>query len=143
MFSDNLGFTTKSDEDLTVLNPYDQHYNIIMNADPREIRRYITPTGKIPFTDWLESLHDRKTRLKIKLRLDRVANGNLGDCRSVGDGVFELRINYGSGYRIYFGQIGLTMILLLCGGDKSTQNQDIKTAKKYWKDYENRTTSHQ
>lgn len=63
--------------------------------------------------------------------------GNLGDYRSVGDGVFELRIKYGSGYRIYFGQIGLTIVLLLCGGDKSTQEKDIRLAKEYWGNYEN------
>ncbi|MEA5496018.1 type II toxin-antitoxin system RelE/ParE family toxin [Limnoraphis robusta Tam1] len=112
-----------------------------MEAQPREIQRYIKVDGKIPFSEWIDSLQDRKARLKIKLRLDRVEEGNLGDYRSVGEGVFELRLNYGPGYRIYFGQVGLTIILLLCGGDKKTQVTDIQTAKKYWRDYNARNTS--
>jgi putative addiction module killer protein len=67
---------------------------------------------------------------QIEKRLQRVKFGNLGDYRSVGEGVCELKIDYGPGYRIYFGQIGLTIVLLLCGGDKSTQEQDILRAKK-------------
>ncbi len=59
----------------------------------------------------------------------------MGDCQSVGNGVFELRIDYGSGFRIYFGQIGMTIVILICGGDKSTQNRDIRQAKEYWTDY--------
>ena len=111
-----------------------------MEAQPREIRRYIRVDGKIPFADWIDSLRDQKARLKIKLRLDRVEEGNLGDYRSVGEGVFELRLNYGPGYRVYFGQVGLTIILLLCGGDKNTQVKDIQTAQKYWRDYNARNT---
>ncbi|MFB2838873.1 MULTISPECIES: type II toxin-antitoxin system RelE/ParE family toxin [Floridanema] len=106
-----------------------------MEAQPREIQRYVTPDGKIPFTEWLNSLRDIKAQIKIRGRLERVALGNLGDYRSVGEGVFELRINYGPGYRIYFGQVGSIIILLLCGGDKSTQDQDINTAKEYWAEY--------
>ena len=109
-----------------------------MEVQPRNIQRYITIEGKIPFDEWLNFLKDRKTRLKIDSRLRRVALGNLGDYKSVGDGVCELRINYGSGYRIYFGQFGNTIIVLLCGGDKSSQQKDILKAKEYWQDYENR-----
>jgi putative addiction module killer protein len=107
-----------------------------MEGTPREIRRYITATGKVPFSEWLDSLKDRKTRAIIKRRLDRVEEGNLGDCKPVGGSVFELKVDYGSGYRIYFGQTELTVVLLLCGGDKKTQEQDIKRAKEYWTDYE-------
>ncbi|MBC6420270.1 MAG: type II toxin-antitoxin system RelE/ParE family toxin [Hormoscilla sp. SP5CHS1] len=107
-----------------------------MEVRPREIRRYITPDGKIPFAEWFDSLRDRKAKAKIKERLKRVSFGNLGDHRSVGESVFELRINYGPGYRVYFGQTGSTIVLLLCGGDKSTQQQDIRKAKEYWTDYE-------
>lgn len=74
----------------------------------------------------------------IRARLDRVEAGNLGDVRAVGKGVCELRIDYGSGYRVYFGQLGTTVILLLCGGDKSSQNEDIRQAIEYWTDYGNR-----
>jgi putative addiction module killer protein len=89
-------------------------------------------------SDWLYSLRDQRAKAKIRARLDRVENGNLGDCKSLGEGVFELRIDYGPGYRIYFGQEGITIIILLCGGDKSTQEQDIGKAQEYWKDYRSR-----
>ncbi len=108
-------------------------------TQPREVKRYITLEGKIPILEWLVSLRDLRTKSKINQRLDRLSLGNLGDCKFVGDGVYELRIDYGSGYRIYFGQFGSVVILLLCGGDKSTQNRDIRKAKEYWRDYEQRT----
>lgn len=114
-----------------------------MEVQPREIRRYITPEGKFPFTEWLDSLRDRNVRVRIKSRLDRVEQGNLGDVKSVGEGVFELRINYGPGYRIYFGQVGLTIVLILMAGDKSTQDQDIRQAIAYWKDYEKRESTNE
>ncbi|WP_347566275.1 type II toxin-antitoxin system RelE/ParE family toxin [Scytonema sp. UIC 10036] len=82
-----------------------------------------------------------QARAKIRNRLKRVESGNLGNYRSVGEGVCELKVDYGSGYRVYFGQIGTTVILLLCGGDKSTQEQDINKAKEYWKDYEKRAST--
>ncbi|MBG1265557.1 type II toxin-antitoxin system RelE/ParE family toxin [Nostoc sp. WHI] len=106
-----------------------------MEVQPREIRDYLTVDGKNIFDEWLDSLRDRRAKAKIRARLDRVEDGNLGDCKSVGEGVFELRIDYGSGYRIYFGQEGITIIILLCGGDKSTQERDIGKAQEYWKDY--------
>jgi len=73
------------------------------------------------------------------VRLDRVSLGNFGDCRSVGEGVQELRIDYGPGYRVYFGQHGSTIVLLLCGGDKDSQAKDIDLAKHYWKEYSRRS----
>ena len=108
----------------------------IMEVQPREIRRYTTAEGRAPFTEWLDSLRDRNVRVRIKSRLDRVEEGNLGDFKSVGEGVFELRINYGPGYRVYFGQVGLTIVVILIAGDKSTQAQNIQQAIEYWKDYE-------
>ncbi|MEG4321922.1 MULTISPECIES: type II toxin-antitoxin system RelE/ParE family toxin [unclassified Microcoleus] len=107
----------------------------------REIRRYETSDGKVPFGEWLDSLRDRNVRVRIKSRLDRVEEGNLGDVKSVGEGVFELRINYGPGYRLYFGQVGLTIVVILVAGDKSTQEQDIRQAIAYWKDYEKREST--
>jgi len=106
-----------------------------MEAKPRDIQRYVTPDGKVPFDEWFLSLRDRKTKAKIDKRLDRVARGNLGDYRRVGEGVCELRVDWGPGYRIYFGQMGSSIILLLCGGDKSTQERDIRTAIEYWQAY--------
>ncbi|MCL1468329.1 MULTISPECIES: type II toxin-antitoxin system RelE/ParE family toxin [Argonema] len=107
-----------------------------MEVQPKQIRRYITQDGRVPFAQWLDSLRDPKAKNRIQLRLDRIEEGNLGDCRSVGEGVFELRIDYGPGYRVYFGQIESIIVLLLCGGDKSTQDRDIRKAKEYWADYE-------
>ena len=115
----------------------------IVEVQPREIQRYITPDGKIPFTEWLNSLRDSKARFRINSRLKRVGFGNLGDYRFVGEGVWELRIDYGPGYRVYFGQVETTVVLLLCGGDKSTQAQDILKAKEYWIDYEKREDADQ
>ena len=86
------------------------------------------------FAKWLRKLKDRRARLIINTHLDRMANGNFGDCKSVGDGVIEKRINYGAGYRLYYLQNGKVWIILLCGGDKSTQQDDIKEAKQLRKD---------
>ena len=79
-----------------------------------------------------------KAREKIRVRLDRMSLGNYGDCHGVGEGVKELRIDFSPGYRVYFGQEGGTIVLLLCGGDKSTQAKDIETARRYWNEYRRR-----
>ena len=107
-----------------------------MEHQPKQILIYKTSEGKVPFEEWLNKLKDTKTRAKIKTRLTRVTLGNLGDYKSVGDGVCELRINYGKGYRIYFAQQGSILIILLCEGDKDSQQKDIKQAKQYWLDYQ-------
>ena len=80
------------------------------------------------FDTWLSALRDKLGRIKIQTRIDRVELGNFGDCESVGEGVSELRIHYGPGYRVYFMQRGLEIVILLAGGDKSSQKQDIQTA---------------
>lgn len=105
-----------------------------------EIRRYAKSNGKVPVDDWLKKLRDNKIRLRIQQRLRRVSLGNFGDYKFIREGVFELKLDFGSGYRIYFSKIEQTIILLLCGGDKGTQNQDIEKAVEYLKDYENRTS---
>jgi putative addiction module killer protein len=109
-----------------------------MATHPYEMILYLSQEGKYPFKLWLDSLRDTQARARIRKRLDRVEMGNLGDYKSVGAGVMELRIDYGQGYRIYFAQAGTTIILLLCGGDKSTQSQDIIRAKHYWLDFQRR-----
>lgn len=81
------------------------------------------------FAKWMTGLRDRRARAKIAARIDRLAFGNTGDVAPVGEGVSELRIHHGPGYRVYFVRRGQTLILLLCGGDKGTQAKDIKAAK--------------
>ena len=78
---------------------------------------------------------DQKTQERIQARLDRLVGGNFGDCESIGQGIFEIRLHFGAGYRIYFGEADNTIVLLLCGGDKSSQNRDIERAKAYWQEY--------
>lgn len=109
-----------------------------MEATPKELRIYVTAEGREPFSEWLSALRDQRARAKIRVRLDRVSLGNFGDCYTVGDGVQELRIDYGLGYRVYFAQVGTTIVLLLCGGDKHTQSKDIETAKRFWNEYRSR-----
>ena len=108
--------------------------------DGQEIRveNYQTATGEDVVNDWLNSLRDRQARAKIQVRIARLRSGNPGSYRGLDGGISELKINYGPGYRIYFAQAGEDLVLLLCGGDKSTQETDIKTAKKYWADYQER-----
>ena len=106
---------------------------------PKELHIYVTEDGRCPFSEWLASLQNSKARAKIRVRLDRISLGNFGDCHGVGEGVRELRIDYGPGYRVYFGQLGSTIVLLLCGGDKSTQANDIDLAKHYWNEYRRRS----
>ena len=108
-----------------------------MEAQPREICYFLTKDGSSPFITWVKALRDRKAQNKIELRLKRVELGNLGDYKSVGEGVYELRLDVGPGYRIYFAQVGKTLILLLCSGDKSTQDKDIQQAQQYWRSYQN------
>jgi putative addiction module killer protein len=81
------------------------------------------------FSDWMANLRDNRARAKIAARIDRLAFGNPGDVESVGEGISELRIHSGPGYRVYFVRRDTTIIVLLCGGDKASQTRDIKTAK--------------
>ncbi len=90
------------------------------------------------FRKWKRKLKDQKARALIAARILRVANGLLGDVSAVGEGVSELRIHYGPGYRVYFQRRGEEIVILLCGGDKSTQEQDIKQAKRLAVEQENK-----
>ena len=104
-------------------------------AQPRRLQVYRDANGREPFSIWLQSIQDTKAHDRIQARLDLIELGSLGDYGSVGDGVFELRFHFGAGYRIYFGQIDNTIVLLLCGGDKSSQRRDIARAKTYWRQH--------
>lgn len=95
----------------------------------------MAPNGKSPFKQWREKLKDPATRQQVDSRIARMRVGNFGDHRTVGGGVSEIRINYGPGYRIYYGRHGDTLVVLLSGGDKKSQETDIDMARRYWKEY--------
>ena len=97
------------------------------------VREYETADGEVPFRDWLATL-GRATRARVQARVVRFETGNLGDHKGVGGGVLEARVMFGPGYRIYFGQDGSKLVLLLVGGSKGTQAKDIRRAQQYWRD---------
>ena len=104
-----------------------------------EVQTYLSPYGQDPYTQWLAALADRQARARVLVRVGRMAAGNFGDCKPVADGVWELRIDVGPGYRVYYGLAGQRLVLLLCGGDKRTQDSDIARAVGYWQDWQRRT----
>ncbi len=103
-----------------------------------EILHYQTIAGVDVFEAWLDGLADSRAVARVVTRVDRVQAGNFGDHKPVGAGVWELRIDYGPGYRVYYALAGQRVILLLCGGDKRKQQADIKRAILMWKDYNER-----
>ena len=106
-----------------------------MQIRPREIRIYTTSNGRSPYRQWSTRIRDEKLRTAISTRLTRLETGNLGDFKRLNQDLYELRIHYGSGYRIYFGSFQNTVIILLCGGTKGTQQRDITRAQNYWNDF--------
>lgn len=104
-----------------------------------ELRFYQTAAGRQPVREWLAGLRDLQALNRIEARLARLAAGNFGDTRPVGEGVAELRIDWGPGYRVYFARLGAMVVLLLCGGDKTSQQKDIEHAKDCFDDYKART----
>jgi putative addiction module killer protein len=97
-----------------------------------ELLRYRRDDGHEPFTEWLNTLRDKVAQARIRVRLRQVQAGNFGDCEPVGEGVIELRVHTGAGYRVYCGRHGKAVVLLLCGGNKSSQESDIKRARALW-----------
>lgn len=104
-----------------------------------ELRRYLTESGRDVFGEWLAGLRDVRTRAKIVAGIDRLSLGNFGDCKALRGGLFEFRIDWGPGYRVYYALVGKDCVLLLCGGDKRRQSSDIERALEYLKDYRERT----
>ena len=102
-----------------------------------DIQIYSNEKGREPFTQWLESLENTQ-RYRIKARLTRLAVGNFGDYKQIGNGLYELRFITNSGYRVYYGIRNNEIVILLNGGDKSKQQKDIAKAKEYFEDYNNR-----
>ena len=102
------------------------------------VRHYLTLTGADPFQSWLDRLKDLKARVAILRRVDRLLADTFGDHKYLKEGVWELRIDVGPGYRVYYGKHGKTSVLLLCAGSKRTQASDIAKAVGYWAEYERR-----
>lgn len=103
------------------------------------IRHYVTGSGVDPYQAWLDGLADVRGRIAILRRVDRLADGNFGDHKTVGAGISELRIDFGPGYRVYAARHGRTMVFLLCAGSKRTQVKDIERAMSYWAEYQQRS----
>lgn len=108
-----------------------------VEVKPKNIIDYTDSNGIAPIREWLNGL-DISIAIRIRARLRRVALGNFGDAKTVGEGVSELRLMFGSGYRIYFAQHENEFVVILCGGDKSTQSKDIEKAQLYWLDFQRR-----
>lgn len=102
---------------------------------PKMVVAYMDSNGNEPYTKWLADLKDQKTKERIRVRVRRLEGGLYGDYASVGEGVLELRMFFGAGYRVYFGEDKGQLVILLCGGDKGSQSRDIQAAKEYWKEY--------
>ncbi|MCX6633304.1 MAG: type II toxin-antitoxin system RelE/ParE family toxin [Candidatus Solibacter sp.] len=104
-----------------------------------DVREYIDTAGRSPFTKWLRALNVHAAA-KVATALERVAGANLSNVKAVGNGVLEYKIDFGPGYRIYFGRDGDRLIILLAGGTKKRQQEDIRQARTNWEDYRNRKT---
>lgn len=105
-----------------------------MDVRPREILIFESKAGKKPFSDWMDTLIHSRVYEIILVRIERVEDGNFGDCEPVGSGARELKVDFGPGYRVYFGEDG-DFVVLLGGGKKKTQESDIKIARKLWDEY--------
>ncbi len=103
-----------------------------------DIQNYLSHAGDDPYANWLASLADRQARARVLVRIGRMASGNFGDVKPVGGGVWEARVDWGPGYRVYYAQAGKRLILLLIGGDKRKQQCDIEQAHAYWEDWQQR-----
>ena len=111
---------------------------ILMDVIERKLQKYETNDGKCPYDEWIKKVKDKRTRIIIAARLTRLELGNLGRYRDLGDGVKELKIDFGPGFRVYFAEATDVIVLLLCGGIKRTQDQDIENAKHYWSQFKER-----
>jgi len=106
------------------------------------VDNYVLLDGTEPIVEWLEALKDIKGRAKIRARINQLRAGNPGQFNIVAPGIMEMKLDYGPGYRVYFARVGNKLMLLLCGGDKSTQRADIKKATEYLSDYKRRVREH-
>lgn len=106
-----------------------------MQIRPESVLNYVTPTGRDPYRQWYRGIKDEKTRAIITTRIERLQLGNPGDSRRLNKDLYELRIDYGPGYRVYFGFLYNKIIILLCGGTKRTQQRDIAKAQNFWNEF--------
>ena len=109
-----------------------------LEATPQEVRIYETKERKRPYSEWLAELKDTQGRAVIRTRIGRVRNGNFGNCEPVGEGILELKIDFGPQFLPDRNKHDIDLVLLLCGGDKGSQDRDIKKAQEYWADYKRR-----
>ncbi|MGH8538081.1 MAG: type II toxin-antitoxin system RelE/ParE family toxin [Gammaproteobacteria bacterium] len=103
-----------------------------------QVIHYLTADNKDLYQDWLDGLRDLRARIAIQRRVDRLGSGHFGDHKFCRGGVWELRIDIGAGHRVYYAQAGQTLVLLLCGGDKRSQDADIERAVRCWQHYQRR-----
>lgn len=108
-----------------------------MEATPRNVIIFSDENGYEPYTDWIDNLKDKQHQQRIRARVRRLEQGNFGDHQPVGDNVSELRFFFGPGFRVYYAEDGDTVVILLCGGDKKSQENDIENSKVYWEEYKN------
>ena len=111
---------------------------MIVDAKTRQVEYFITEDGRCPFIEWHKNLKDKKIAAKVMIRIERVKQGNFGFCNSIGKGLSELKMDFGPGYRVYFGQVANKIVIILCAGDKKSQSKDIILAKKFWDDFNRR-----
>lgn len=109
--------------------------SLMIKAGPKVLKIYMTSDGKQPYSEWLRNLRDTMAVARIRTRIDRIEEGNLGQYKDLGTGLFEFKFSFGPGYRVYFAVDGVEIILLLSGGDKGSQRKDIEKAREYWTDY--------
>jgi putative addiction module killer protein len=103
-----------------------------------ELVYYQQENGRYPFIEWITALRDKVAKSRIATRLRQIEAGNFGDSKPVGEGVVELRVHVGAGYRVYCGRYGQNWVILLCGGDKDSQTTDISRAKALWAEWKRR-----
>ncbi len=113
-----------------------------MQGQAKTLERYVTPQGHEPYTEWLNTIKDKLTKARIMNSVTKMEAGNFGVSESVDGGVFELKLNFGPGYRVYYGLEGEKIVLLLLGGSKNGQQADINKAQTYLKDYRSRNDGH-
>ncbi len=109
-----------------------------MEIEQKEVKEYVDETGRSLFREWLLALKDVGIRARIRMRINRLRFGNVGDCRFLGNGVYEMKMDVGPGYRLYFGRESDLVLILLCGGTKKSQQKDIEKAKELWQNFTRR-----